>query len=556
LRTSIWPPFFAFILALLLMIWAYNPSYIAATLIFIGAWFTMLLYIALVAIVGALMVLAWLVYARIQNQQNRPVDGAYPLQRFRVRGGRTVVINPTHMMSAAAVIDRRTGDYTEIEHPAGWDVVAPLRHAIERSNSIRAMFPGDAARMNQNGAMSRMPSMAGVRQLEAKAPAAPRVVGAPPPVERVAPPREPLSLPAAFKRSEPEKWIIGQNPEAGTLATIQPRQSVHAGIIGATGTGKTASLGFLIAAYAIRHGWHTVILDPKGGADWEPWSRHAEWHESDRTTFPDQVRAIEAEHDRRYATVKAAHVPDVGQLRTPPPPVLVVVEEYGDLIDQLRKAKRSEAEAVDTMLDRLLRLSRMTDIHLLFIDQYPEHWSNQVIAGTKAKAVFQLGPNQGAKLEEYKASKLPDCGRFLLRGKEYDAWHVAPDVAGILRALPARRGVDIVGVQYGVDGVQDGVRDGGGRSNTRDSDTGERANEQPAPKWDDVTAAFFSAHPDLLTGPARGITDLARLMAESEGNAKPHTAYKSIAHAYFHQFRAAVRLPSGAPLGVDVTEAR
>lgn len=549
---NFWPAFFCFILALLLLIWGFNPDYIAAALLFLGAWFTFLLYVLLAAVAGALLLGAWIVYARIQHNMSRPVDGAYPIQRFRLRGGRTAIVNPTHMIGAAAIIDRRTGEYTEIEHPAGWDVVRDIRRDIERSNTVRAMFPGDGARKDRFGAMSQMPRLnAGtMRQLEAKATPPPRIIGQPgEPTKTPAAPVHPLSLPAAFKQSVPEKWLIGQNPDAGDLAVIQPRQSVHIGVIGATGTGKTASVGFLLVAYAIRFGWHTVILDPKGGADWRPWDRHAEWHAADYGTFADQIRAVEREHNRRSALLSDdGSASDVTELRTPPPPILIVIEEYGDLIAQLRAAKRSDADHVDAILDRLMRLSRMTDIHLLFIDQYPEHWSDQVLAGTKAKAIFQLGPNQGAKVREYKADKLPDVGRFILRGQEYDSWDVKPVVDHIRRSLPVRSGPDVVGVSYSVersDVAGTGV-DTPGRGPTNGNVNA------PDERWNEVVMAWFLANPQALTGPARGISDLARAMADAEGNVKPYENYKGIAHKLYHDFRKDVRV-GGQPLGVDVT---
>lgn len=465
--SSLWPNLFAFLIILLLLLYAYDPAFIQAALTFLGAWLMMLLYVILVAIVGGLLVLAWLLYRKQQLASTRPVDGAYPLQRFKTRDGRTMVVNANHMVSAAAIIDPHTGHYTEVEHPAGWEVQSGIRGLVERTNMMRAIYPGDQARMNANGAMSAMPRV-GALDRPAKPQQAPRVIGAerpqlPPPVDQPRPVAPPIALPDAIRQSTPDKWIIGQSPETGALATLNLRTSIHAGIIGATGTGKTASLGYLMAAHAVRSGYHVVILDPKGGADWRPWQGVAEWHESDRTTFGDQVRAVEAEHERRALAVRRAELPNVMALPAPPRPILVVIEEYGDLIAQMRQAKAGDAAKVDDMLDRLLRLSRMTDIHLLMIDQYPEHWSNQVLAGTKAKAVFQLGPNQGAKVQEYQANQLPDVGRYLLKSKQYDAWHAAPNLGSLLRTLPARTGPDVVGVTYRVgEGVRssEGNREG------------------------------------------------------------------------------------------------
>lgn len=555
--SSLWPNLFAFLIILLLLLYAYDPAFIQAALVFLGAWFMMLLYVILVAIVGGLLILAWLLYRKQQLASTRPVDGAYPLQRFRLKGGGTLIFNGNHMVSAAAIVDPRTGAYTEVEHPAGWEVQSGIRGLVERTNMMRAIYPGDQARMNANGAMSAMPRV-GALDRPARPAAPPRIVGAPalpPPTDQRPAVAPPIALPDAIRQSTPDRWIIGQSPDTGQLATLNLRQSVHAGIIGATGTGKTASLGYLMAAHAVRSGYHVVILDPKGGADWRPWSAVAEWHETDRTTFGDQVRAVEAEHERRAAAVRRTESANVMALPSPPRPVLVVIEEYGDLIAQMRQAKASDAAKVDDMLDRLLRLSRMTDIHLLMIDQYPEHWSNQVLAGTKAKAVFQLGPNQGAKVQEYQANQLPDVGRYLLKGKQYDAWHAAPNLGSLLRSLPARTGPDVVGVEYSVGETVPDVPSGeGARLHTGTVQVTNPGTDEEPDYWNDVVAAWFAAHPWALTGAAKGISDLARAMAEHQtGNADSYETYKSRAHRLFHDFRKSVRV-NGQPLGTDVTQ--
>lgn len=74
-------------------------------------------------------------------------------------------------------------------------------------------------------------------------------------------------------------------------------------------------------------------------------------------------------------------------------------------------------------------------------------------------------------------------------------------------------------------------------------------------RWHSVVTAWFASHPAALTGPAQGISDLARAMCRDNegGNDANYEAYKGRAHKLFHEFRAAVRLPSGAPLGIDIT---
>ena len=60
-----------------------------------------------------------------------------------------------------------------------------------------------------------------------------------------------------------------------------------------------------------------------------------------------------------------------------------------------------------------------------------------------------------------------------------------------------------------------------------------------ARRWDDVVAAWFAANPQALTGPAQGISSLARAMcSDNEGTDANYEAYKGRAHKLFHEFRA------------------
>jgi hypothetical protein len=59
-----------------------------------------------------------------------------------------------------------------------------------------------------------------------------------------------------------------------------------------------------------------------------------------------------------------------------------------------------------------------------------------------------------------------------------------------------------------------------------------------AGRWDDVVAAWFDANPQALTGPAKGISDLARAMCrDNEGDDANYEAYKGRAFDLFHEFR-------------------
>ena len=141
-----WSSFFLFIFALCLMIYLYDPAYIQIALSALGIWLMILGWISIalacVAIVGG----GWLIYRRQSLKANRPVDGAYPLQRYKTKDGRTLVFNPNHMVGPATLIDHHTGAVEEIEPGSGWGLFMPLRSMIEQTNFVRAMFPGDEAK--------------------------------------------------------------------------------------------------------------------------------------------------------------------------------------------------------------------------------------------------------------------------------------------------------------------------------------------------------------------------------------------------------------------------
>lgn len=420
------------------------------------------------SLVAGVIIGAWLLTMRTWRRRNehlRQRDGSYALQRVRV-GQATVIVDPNKFIGNAVAI----GPQGLVEFmPAGVD--AHLRHAIERSkvSGMQALAPGDEAISSKYGSMFSPRGLfnaatgkhlaggwdRGDRQL-------------PPPIDDDEPaaPVHLLTLDDAVRSAAPDRLPAGQN-EAGELAIFNPKLHGHGAIVGSTGTGKTTSAAFTVATAALAAGYGLVILDPEGGADWNAFGPLADLHEADRETFPGQVDAIVEEYMRRG--------------EQPGRPLLIVIEEYGDLIRQLRTAKRADADHVDNALDLLLRRGRKRGVHLLLVDQYPEHWSQQVIAGTKFRAVFRLGPNQGAKLEEYHAAKLPDRGAFLHNGAQYESWHAQPALRRLLATVPATPAPSIIDGTYTVRPVRSEAGEGGPTSGANTPN--ERPNA-PAPNAD------------------------------------------------------------------------
>ena len=498
---------------------------------------------ALLAAPSVLVVLA-LQIARRRNENLRQRDGSYPLQRVRI-GRATVLIDPNKMMAPAMVVSQ-----AGIAEIFTADAQTHLQHAIARTRVgvAQALMPGDNAIASRYGSMYEPRALmnAATGKLLSGGwstktqPDIPDEWNEPDDAKPVA---APLTLADAVQQAGRERLLIGQS-DAGHFAIYNPALHGHAAIVGSTGTGKTTGAAFTAALSALAAGYQLLILDPESGADWSVFQSHATVHESDRSVFGEQIAALTQEYVRRGDGAPQAQ------------PLLIIIEEYGDLIRQLRSIRRRDAENVDVQLDLLLRRGRKRHMHLLLVDQYPEHWSQQVIAGVKFRAVFQLGPNQGARMEEYHASKLPGRGVFLHAGERYNAWHAQPQVRQLLAAIPTPQPfvLDAVRRSEGGEGMAASAHE---RLDERHDERSMNASTQAdddASRWQPLIDAWFAEHPAALSGPAVGISDIARRMAlAATGDASNYERYKSTAHQLYHEFRRSVRLPSGDKLGADVS---
>lgn len=505
---------------------------------FIASTLQMALYcLGSFGVIGALGAITWiaLMIAKRRNEDMRQRDGSFPLQRVRI-GQATIIIDPNKTLAPALIVSP-----SGIVEVFSADQETHLRHAIARSrvSIAQALSPGDNAISSRFGSQFRpggrtaIDRQLGGRQFDAWKPATQLAISEP-----SASTIKRMRLSDAMNRCKASELYAGV-ADNGALAVFNPYLAIHGGIIGASGTGKTTSVGYSLVAQALRTGYHVVILDPKGGADWRLWSTRAEWCESAPDIFPRQIEALWAEHERRMKlinnTTGARTINDIAQ---PPARILVVIEEYGDLIAQLRRSDKRRADDADNLLDRLMRLSRASGIHLLMIDQYPEEWSNQVLANTKWLAAFRLGPNQGAKVREYRADQLPDRGRFIVRGQEFNSWNVAAYLERMLSYVPASAAPPII------DGnaVHETVE--GGRA------SGEQSINAPAnlSDWYEWTLTnYLPAHPELLQVDAQGrgigVLALARAMAElARGDMKQMDSFKGVASEVAKRLRNEVRL--------------
>lgn len=558
-----WPSLFTFLLAIFLLFALFQPAMLFGALAVGGGLLLIVAWLLISAACLAGLMVAILVWRKATLSARRPIDGAFPLQQYRLRNGQRLLVNPNTMVGPAAIIDRDHG-YGEVEHPAGWEVVARVREAVERTNTVRAMFPGDNARTNRYGAMSDSPRLTGgaMRMLDGppKRPALPepRVIGGDtiPPVPLPPPPV--IDPATAVSASPPTAPALGQTAQ-GEIVRWSLAQFPHARWHGASqGSGKTNGAKVALLGLA-RAGAHVVILDRRRFKDFGDFQGHAELIDtSSPAAFVEAMQRLETiyrERDRILGAHQAANIDVLPQRLVR---YVVLITEFGTLCS----VANDEGLLRPALgpLTRIMREAAAAGVHIILEDQITERWPRGIAANADGVFVGKLPANLGQAVGYYHADKLKPY-QFHHDGQVFRTW----DATRITRQLLATAPVYDPRLAV-LDGVARAVGDGERSHHATNGAVApfvvetNTANEHDEPgaanKWEDVTASFFAAHPDYLTGPARGVTDLARAMADADSNIKPHTAYKGIAHTYYHAFRANVRLPGGERLGVDVTERR
>ena len=545
------------------MIGVYRADLMDGALEFLG-WYLMLAAYAILG--GGLILGAVVLYLAVLQRRanaNRPVDGAFPLQRYKLRDGRTLIVNPNTMISPAAYVDKRTG-YSEWEHPAGWEVVARVRELVERANMVRAMFPGDQARQSQYGAMSEPPRMneSTMKLIEAKTPLAPRVIGSAPDTSPIVPirPIPPVDPLTAISNSPPTAPAVGQTAGA-EIVRWNLAQFPHARWHGTSqGSGKTNGAKTALAGL-LRNGAHVVILDRRRFKDFGDFAGKAELIDSSNPiAFVETMQRLEAiyrERDRILGDHGAANIDLLPQRLVR---YVVMVTEFGTLCSVADDA--GLLKPAMGPLKRVMNEAGAAGIHLVFEDQIVEKgkWPRGVAANAGAVFTGNLPANMGQAGGYYNAHQLAQF-EFHHDGQVFKTWDMRPITRQLLAAAPAYD-PRLAVLDGSARAVGDGERsDPTPHQNARSSVNGsersvnDNVNEDDPSFWDELVADWFRRHPAALTGPPLGISDLARTMARyATGNDANFEAYKSRAHRLFHEFRNNVRLPNGGAFGVDTTK--
>ena len=384
------------------------------------------LMILLVVALAALIVYAMAfgifhMYQRHWKLRNLPTNGVLPLDRQKIsildRFGNqhnAMVTTNRNLLTAPVTVDvlngMSAGAYQLQNQLSEFGQLEAKRIERQAHNLLAADFAdnlggglrGGAGLIKSilnpqrqvGGSRAQFDDNGSSRAIEEKPEAAPVVV-------------EPMSVSQAFAQSDATNWIIGRAND-GALAVFNLETHVHSAVLGATGTGKSAGAGMMLAGNALKNGHQLIVLDGKGGDDWSAFASRCEYHYTDPQLFVGYARQmIEAYNERKF--------------QQPKNHLTVIIEEYGDLNSLMTRKDRAY---VTSCLETILRKGRSAGMHLFFIDQYPGKWEPQVLTNTKAKFVYQL--HNGAIVNEYHAQNLAERGEFLFNKRRYNSFHVAP----------------------------------------------------------------------------------------------------------------------------------
>ena len=512
-----WPSFFGFLIVVAIMVGLFRPDVVDQALFGLGLFFVYLGWLLLTAFLVAIIIITILLWRKQTLAANRPVDGAYPLQRFKLKDGSTLLVNPSMMIGPAAVIHKELG-YREQDHQAGWANVVRVREAYERSNMVRAMFPGDGARRDKWGAQSDVPRLnaATVKAIDARvdrAPIAPATIDAQP-VRTV----QRLSVHDAIERNHDARLALGQNAETGALVHVDFAHSVHVRFHGATqASGKTNACKTLLVG-ALRAGWHVVICDRRRFKDYKDFTGKAELIATNDpaqfVTVLTRLVAIYQYRDRKLAERGAANINDHAGMQR----ILCMVSEFGAL------CSAAQAEGVYGQiaqpLSLIMRESGAAGIHLLFEDQVVESkaWPGVAIANSTAY-VGRMASRAGQTVGYYHSDKLPSY-HFYNDDQVIRTWDMSTATAGLLADVPPTKRSILT------------VREEKGGGVPRDEHPTNTSHEHPSEqgKWYEFIKQYMDAHPALYQEPPQGIRALARAMSTADtGNDKAAGRYVGIA---------------------------
>lgn len=379
----------------------------------------------------------WRAYDLRQESWSRPVDGMFALQNL---GGWRV--DPAKQVTGIVGYDSSTKQLTCDFQAIGVDRQLDYAKTIERTRTTVASTANNGIKFSAQAKLA-----AGYYDRQATTQASPESQNTPVAL---------LSVNDAFSQSTASQWIVGQSKETGQMYSINPKETTHFGIVGATGTGKTAYMGNLLMAYVLRFKQRFIILDGKGGADWSKYRDMIEYQTLDYTNIGTIVGQLETQRQHRQHKLNELGINSIWQAEKPPKAIFVMIDEFGSVMDSLRLKDKNQYKEVELTLSNLLRLSRSTGIYFIFCDQDPTKWPSSMAANLTDNLCFKLGGNKGSAVSEYNLSSLGQ-GEFQVGNERYFTYPTYKVIDGLLSDIQPKKPVALLTVtgQSAVTGYDD-----------------------------------------------------------------------------------------------------
>ena len=153
--------------------------------------------------------------------------------------------------------------------------------------------------------------------------------------------------------------------------TLNPERDPHLMIAGTSGAGKTRHGLTIVAASALRLGWHVIILN-RAGADFAPLAIHPNLHIFDGNTYPSTIlNAVAHEVDQRNEKLRVANVSTWERLANAESRVLVIVDELVALTQSAIES--AQATAIWRAVLHITSAGRKCGLHLAFATTDPTY---------------------------------------------------------------------------------------------------------------------------------------------------------------------------------------
>lgn len=464
-------------------------------------------------------VYAWTLYDKRRESWARAVDGTFALQTFKA-AGQYYVTDPNKATFGVFGQNQVTGELITDASIIGPDRQLAYATTVQKTRTVSAGNHGDGIRYAAHakllaGAYDKPVSHIPYEQLEV-------ADDQPMPSNW-----QPLSLIDAFKQSQPDRWLLGQNATGACEFDIF--STVHTGLLGATKCGKTSSTALLMALNAAKHGMKVIALDGAGGVDWQPYSDKFEVYETDYTMIGDQLDQIVRLHEQRTKALKLAGKPNIDELDYHIPSLFVILEEFGRTMQSFKAANKNQYEATVNALSTLMRVSRKTGIYFLIIDQSMAGWDQLIKPNIKDYISYHLGGNQGAAFNAYKLHELKPKGQFWNNGNVYNAWYTRGEAKALLQNLQPSKVKMLTDVQYSV--VADNVSTGASGAANRGVSTGQNTPHNSAPVQVVQSGATGEHHPvqeAVQGGVSTGASQSAPILTGKPITAKDKAAVLNI----------------------------